>query len=116
MNDLELLQQYEPVIKFTEGEMFFPCAVDEYVRRSSLWMRPPDKGSRVQIPAGALDLQKLVTYSLHNPIPPDHDLFLRFVQNPLNSIEYRRWQLRKDRPKFKAPGRLARVGLAGRLA
>ena len=33
MNDLDLLRQYEPIVKFTYGEHFFPTAVDGYVRR-----------------------------------------------------------------------------------
>ena len=37
MSDLELLRQYEPILRFTQGELFFPRAVDEYVRACSLW-------------------------------------------------------------------------------
>ena len=36
MNELELLRRYEPVIYYTSGEMFYPRAVDGYVRHSSL--------------------------------------------------------------------------------
>ncbi|MEZ4715518.1 MAG: hypothetical protein R2851_05425 [Caldilineaceae bacterium] len=32
MNDLDLLRRYEPVVRYTEGEMFFPCAVDAHLR------------------------------------------------------------------------------------
>ena len=41
--------------------------------------------------------------------------FLRFVQAPLNPIELARFNNRPDRPRFKAPGRLARVGLLARM-
>ncbi|MEZ4639020.1 MAG: hypothetical protein R2856_29340 [Caldilineaceae bacterium] len=37
MNDINLLQRYEPVVCYTEGELFFPCAVDDYLTRCSLW-------------------------------------------------------------------------------
>ena len=61
--DLALLRQYEPVICYTLGELYFPCAVDEYVRRSSLWLRPP-QGTPIQLhESGALTLDKLATYS-----------------------------------------------------
>ncbi len=38
-SDLELLQQYEPILRFTLGELYYPCSVDEYVKRCSLWRR-----------------------------------------------------------------------------
>ena len=28
MSDLDLLRQYEPILRFTQGELFFPRAVD----------------------------------------------------------------------------------------
>lgn len=33
MNDLQLLQKFEPVVCFTAGELFFPCAIDGYLQR-----------------------------------------------------------------------------------
>jgi hypothetical protein len=45
----------------------------------------------------------------------DEALFLRFVQSPLNPIDLARWNGRSGKPEFRAPGRLARVGLAARL-
>jgi len=110
--DLALLRQYEPVICYTLGELYFPCAVDEYVRRSSLWLRPPE-GDPVQLADwGELTLDKLAAYS---EIPDRHSLFLRFVEEPMDVIEYGRWRQRSDRPPFHAPGRLARVGIFPRI-
>ena len=31
IEDLELLRAYEPVVRFNEGELFFPAAVEDYV-------------------------------------------------------------------------------------
>jgi len=115
MNDLELLQTYEPIIKFTHGELFFPCAVDEYVNMCSLWLRPPNHGSRSQLSEKELTLEKLIEYSKTKPIPPKHTLYLRFVPSPLNGVQYTTWLNRKDRPRFQASGRLARVGLLARF-
>ena len=38
MNDLELLRRYEPAVRYTKGEMFFPTVVDGYLRICRLWM------------------------------------------------------------------------------
>lgn len=47
--------------------------------------------------------------------PPGTPLYLRYVQEPLTGISLARSQTRAERPHFRAPGRLARVGLFGRL-
>jgi hypothetical protein len=115
MNDLDLLRTYEPILRYTDGEMFFPCAVDGYVRRCSLWKRGKDEptGSRtaVQIAeAGKVSVDTLACYTAS----PAETLSLRFVQEPLRGLEYQRWRLH-DKPPFHAPGRLARVGLLSRI-
>jgi len=110
MNDMDLLRRYEPVVCYTQGEMFFPCAVDEYVQQCSLWLRD-SKGQEIElIPAEKLTLETLARY---NRVDPNHTLYLRFVDEPLEPLEYQRW--RATRPSFKAPGRLARVGLFSRV-
>lgn len=112
MDDLSLLRQYEPIIHFTQGEMFFPCAVDEYVARCSLWIRD-DEGKEQQIvPVGELTIDSLATF---NTPPPDHTYYLRFVQEPLKPTEFRQWLQDPARPDFKSAGRLSRVSLTARL-
>ncbi len=113
MEDLSLLRKYEPVIYYTQGEMFFPCAVDEYVKRCSLWLRD-NKGRNEQLVAeGDLNVDTLAQY---NQVPHDHVLYLRFVDSPMEPLDYRRWRNNPaNRPPFKAPGRLARVGLLSRI-
>lgn len=113
MNDLQLLKDYEPIIHFTHGELFFPCSVEDYVAQCNLWLRPSKDKPQPLVPVGELTLEKLAEY---NEIPPNHTLFMRFVQQPLDSVAYQRWRRRKDRPRFHAPGRLARVGLLSRIA
>ncbi len=112
VNDLELLRRYEPVLRFTYGELFFPCAVDPYVERSSLWRREPDGKLKQIVAPHALTLERLAE---HREIEPGQTLFLQFVQEPLEGIPYQRWKHRVGRPRFQAPGRLARVGIAARL-
>jgi hypothetical protein len=112
MNDLDLLRKFEPVVCFTEGEFFFPCAVDEYLERCSLWLRNP-KGEEKQLAAeGELSAGKIAK---HNEVTPNHTLYLRFVEEPLEALEYQRWLRRPNKPIFLAPGRLTRVGLFSRM-
>ncbi len=112
MNDLDLLRKYEPAVCYTQGEMFFPCAVDEYVRRCSLWLRDPKDETRQLVAEGELTTQKLAEFK---EVPPDHTLYLRFVDQALTPLKYQHWLSRPDRPSFHAPGRLARVGLVSRV-
>jgi hypothetical protein len=112
MNDLELLRKYEPMLRFTYGELFFPTSVEEYVNRCSLWDRPPRGESERLLNVGELDLERLVE---NGTAEPDHTLYMRFVQQPLDRFDFQRWSRRPGRPNFQAPGRLARVGLPARL-
>ena len=42
--DLALLRAYEPVLRYTAGELFLPTAVEAYLAKCSLWA--DDGGSR----------------------------------------------------------------------
>jgi chaperonin cofactor prefoldin len=108
-SDYELLRMYEPVLAFTEGEMFFPMRVDGYVRSCSLTARSAAGDQTVIAERGALSIETL------DGLVADEarGLSLRFVEQPLGGIDYQRW--RAKRPPFRAKGRLSRVGLFGRL-
>lgn len=111
MSDLELLRRYEPVIRYTRGELFFPIAVDGFVRACSLWARE-DGRSRLVVPRGKLDLDRLAR---HGETAAGRSLYLRFVEEPLPPLEYQRWLHRPGRVRLEVPGRLARVPLLSRL-
>src|SRR5215216_2711110 len=113
-DDLALLRRYEPVVCFTEGEMFFPAAVGPYVERCSLLLRGAGRGrpSEVLLPAGELGLDALAA---EGEADPSRALCLWFVPEPLRGVEYGRWSRREGRPIFKTSGRLARVGLFARF-
>ncbi len=111
-SDLELLRQHEPILRFTDGELFFPMATGPYVEACDLLTGPTLREARVAIPAGELDLERLA--AVGDPAPGQAQ-FLRFVSKPLAALELRRWQARPEHQRFSAPGRLARVGLAARL-
>lgn len=109
--DLELLRRYEPVIRFTDGEHFFPMAADSYVGACDLLHATIGGRPTVLVPAGQLTLDRLAR---ERPVPGE-ERFLRFVPAPMEPLELTRWNRRPDRPRFHAPGRLARVGLIARL-
>ena len=54
VTDVELLRRYEPVVKYTRGEFFFPMAVDPYLRQCDLWAEQPDGDRRLLVRQGAL--------------------------------------------------------------
>ena len=112
MNDLELLRRYEPVLYYTTGEMFYPRAVTEYVRHSSLWEVDARGKAQELVADGSLTVESLAEY---DEIPAGHTLFLRFVPEPLRPLEFQQWLSRPGRVRFKTPGRLARVPLVSRI-
>jgi hypothetical protein len=111
LSELEMLRRFEPILRFTHGELFFPCSVEEYVQHCDLYLGRADGGdeSRLLAPRGSIDLDTLG--KLHPP-SQHHQHFLRFVDRPLEGRELARWLYRDSRPAFSARGRLARVGLA----
>ena len=110
--DLALLKAFEPIVRYNDGELFFPAAVEGYLAACDLLVGTSERDRRVLVPVGDADRRDVsATYAA----PPGETLYLRLVQQPLDGIELTRWQLRPDRLHFQAPGRLARVGLFARL-
>jgi hypothetical protein len=112
MEELKLLRKFEPVIHFTKGELFYPCAVDGYLQRCSLWIRDDHGNEKLLADVGELSAEKL---ALFKEVPLKHVLFLRFVDAPMDVIDYQSWRLRPNRPSFQTLGRMARVGLFSRI-
>lgn len=111
MDDLELLRRHEPVVRFTQGELFFPMAAQSYVAACDLLFATPGVKPYVIVSSGELTLERLAT-ERH---VPGEERYLRFVSRPMDGLSLARWNRRPDRPTFRAPGRLARVGLFARL-
>jgi hypothetical protein len=109
--DLELLRAFEPVVRYNRGELFYPTGVEGYLAECDLLVGTSERDRRVLAPKGSLTTASLAT----RVAPPGESLYLRLVQQPLNGLELRRWRNRPDRVPFRAPGRLARVGLFARL-
>ena len=111
-DDLGLLRQYEPILRFTHGELFFPMPAERYLESAALLAGSTAQELRVVIPAGELNEATLVA---EGETDQDAIRFLRFVQAPMNPIEIARFNQRPDRDAFEAPGRLARVGILARV-
>ena len=116
--DYRLLRQYEPVLRFTQGELFLPMPVERYIERSSLW-RPAagdSAGRRAQpelvCAAGELTAARLAELGAL----ASQGLWLRFTEHSLRRRELRGWRRDPDRPRL-APGtsRFAAVGMLSRL-
>jgi hypothetical protein len=111
VTDLELLRAYEPILRFTQGELFFPYDAERYIAECDLWLGRSERESSLLVPYGELTPELLSTIEA----PPGERLFLRLVQHPFTGVELARWRARPDRPSFQAAGRLARVGLFARI-
>jgi len=109
--DLSLLRAYEPIVRYTDGELFFPTAIEGYLAACDLLVGKSERNRHLRADLGELTPDTLATFTA----PPGETLYLRLVQHPLNGIELSRWRRRPNRPHFSAPGRLARVGLFARL-
>jgi hypothetical protein len=110
--DVDLLRRYEPVVRYTHGEFFFPMTADDYVAECDLWAVDGAGQRSVLVPAGQLTIDDLAAWTSR---VPDRSLFLRFVQEPVSAAAVARDQIRAGRPRFSAPSRLARVGIVARL-
>lgn len=112
MSDLVLLREFEPIVRYTDGEMFYPCAVDEFINGASLWMTDDRGEDRLLVPVGDLTVEKLADF---DRAPPEHTLHMRYVEAPLGAAEYQAWLRNPRRERFNSAGRLARVPLLARI-
>src|SRR3954453_21474619 len=129
--DRLLLRTFEPVLRFTDGELFLPTSVDGYVARCSLWAGGHRQGAAPLVPAGAMTLDRLSDLGerfrdrpLYPRLGPERrapggrsrarPLSLRLVQQPLTRSEVRAWW-RDTRPRLHSTARLAAVGVIARL-
>ena len=111
---LSLARRFEPVVRYTAGELFFPMSVEAYVSRSALWETPPggrETATRV-LDHEALDIDRLCAHARANP---DARMELRYAAQPMSRAELRAWRRDPQRPRLRATSRFVTVGLVGRL-
>lgn len=113
-----LLERFEPILKFTVGERFFPYNVDDYVARSSLWLKSPKLPPEEVVSESELDLEKLSSTRLEGA---KNIYYLQFI-SPMNLAEMAEFRLNEFREALKkrefqpTRSRLARVGYLARIA
>ncbi len=95
MTDLELLEKYEPVLRFAKSERFFPMAVEPYLERCSLFASGPH---------GVLELLAHLNEPLVTRIGKlnSEQFYLRFVNKTLNDSDAWVWW-----------GALSMIGIVG---
>src|SRR5215203_1820115 len=118
-----LLRRFEPVIRSTTGDKFYPMDVEPYVRACSLWVQRPGEEAVCVVPAGELGLDRLAQQPMDGAGAVH---FLMFTDADDLRLDSRGGRLRvfrrraKDRKEstraFRAGrGRLARVGYFSRF-
>ncbi|MBN1536823.1 MAG: hypothetical protein JW908_08840 [Anaerolineales bacterium] len=119
--DNELLKRFEPIVWYTDGEKFFPIAVEQYISQCSLWAKREDEPAKLIYPQGELSVETLRT---PQDDQPGTIFFLKFIE-PLDLIELARYSIDQAissishsdvKHRFRRGiGRLARVGYSSRL-
>jgi hypothetical protein len=119
--DLALIKRFEPIVKFSRGERFFPIDVDRYIKECSLWVQRPKEPPVLVVPQGELTLERLAEVRQEGF---GSVYFLKFI-DPLDLIDLARYSLQEavkqithqnEENVFHAGrGRLARVGYVSRI-
>jgi hypothetical protein len=114
----KLLRRFEPIIRYTKGEQFFPTDIKQYIHACSLWVQRPNRYPLRLWPEGELTTERLAEPRNHGF---DAIYYLKFI-DPLNVTEMARHRIRERLARqssdegFRAgPGRLARVGYGSRF-
>ena len=122
MNAEALLRRFEPVVRSTKGDKFYPMDVEPYVRACSLWVQRPGEEAACVVPGVKLDLERIAQQPLDESGAVHFLKFtdLRGFKRPGSrgarlSVSRRR-AVREGREAFRAGrGRLARVGYVSRV-
>ena len=110
--DYDLLRRFEPVIKYTHGELFLPGSVQDYVEGASLHLASTKGTAQTLADHGTLDLERLAELGRQHA---GQKVYLTLVDRPLNRDEFAAWKQDPQRPVFTASSRFAAVGILSRL-
>src|SRR5215217_7853436 len=88
-----LLRRFEPVIRFTKGEWFYPMDTEPYVDACSLWVRHPDEDAVCVVPAGDLTLERLAQQ------PDDSTGAVHYLKIPAPKEDEKRGRLARLRAR-----------------
>ena len=120
-----LLRRFEPVVRSTKGDKFYPMDVEPYVRACSLWVQRSGEEAICVVPQGKLDLERLAQQPLDEAgavhflkFTDPRDLVRPGSRGGRFRVFGRRAArgFRESREAFRAGrGRLARVGYVSRF-
>src|SRR5215203_4936067 len=118
-----LLQRFEPVIRSTSGDKFYPMDVEPYVRACSLWVQRPGEEAVCVVPGRKLSLDRLAQQPMDEAgavhflkFTDAGDLGLDARGGRLRLLGKRAMDRKESRRSFRAGrGRLARVGYFSRF-
>ncbi len=111
-NEVALLRRYEPVIRFSRGEQFYPMDAEAYIRQAQLCVLRVNELPTTLIERGELTGEILGHIRLDDP---GSIYYLQFVE-PLAQADVQRFRRESTLREFHTGrGRLARVGLLTRL-
>ncbi|MBW6466381.1 MAG: hypothetical protein K0B06_07760 [Brevefilum sp.] len=117
LDQVTLLRRFEPILRFTQGERFSPYNVDDYVKKSSLWVKKPKFPPEELISETDLTLDKLGSKNLEGA---KYVYYLQFI-SPVNLAEMAEFRLNELREALKkrefhpTRSRLSRVGYLARM-
>jgi hypothetical protein len=116
--DADILRSFEPIVRYTKGEKFYPMAVEPYLRASSLWLYVPDGADQEVVAEGDLTVERLVQ---PREAAFGSLFYLRFVhpldlQESAEALAGVRRLAKEQGSEFRTGvGRLTRGGLLPRL-
>jgi hypothetical protein len=116
--DAEVLRSFEPIVRYTKGEKFYPMAVEPYLRSSSLWLYVPNGADEEVVAEGDLTVERLVE---PREAAFGSLFYLRFVhpldlQESAEALAGVRRLAKEQGSEFRTGvGRLTRGGLLPRL-
>ncbi|MBI5946056.1 MAG: hypothetical protein HY864_16970 [Chloroflexi bacterium] len=84
MTDLELLERYEPVLRFAKSERFFPMAVEPYLEKCSVFPGGPQGALESFVHLNEPLIQRIGKFQ-------SEQHYLRFVNKPLNDSDAWVW-------------------------
>jgi hypothetical protein len=112
--DLELLRRHEPIVRYTQGETFFPLDVHTYLAHATLWERDPSGQLRALARPGELNAT-----NIGELVADVTGLTFLNVATEASAADMARAILPGQRAQAegfrRGPGRLARVGYLSRF-
>lgn len=110
--DVALLRRYEPIMRFSKGEQFYPMNAEAYIGAAQLCVLRPNDLPEVLVPRGQLTSERLGALAMQEQ---NAITYLHFV-DPLTPAEVQRfWRESTLRDFHTGRSRLVRVGLLTRI-